>query len=133
MMLLFESSPTDLAEGTRQDRAGTESRLDPTDEQIMCLIQRRTRNGLKLLHARYAGVLKDLSMQVLDNDSAADALIQDVFLEIWHRADSYDPMKGQPFSWLATLTTRSALDHLRRESNAASYSETARSAQASAH
>ena len=89
-------------------------RPTPTDENLMVLIQSQLQQGLALLHARYAGFLKGLGMKVLHNDADAEDLVQDVFLEIWHRAPSYDPMKGRPLSWLATLTTRRAIDRLRK-------------------
>ena len=85
-----------------------------TDEHLMEMIQAQIRNGLDLLHERYAPLLKGLSMKVLHNDADAEDLLQDVFLEIWDRAASYDPLKGRPLSWIATLTRRRAIDRLRK-------------------
>ena len=53
-------------------------------------------------------------MKVLHNDADAEDLLQDVFLEIWDRAASYDPLKGRPLSWIATLTRRRSIDRLRK-------------------
>ena len=53
-------------------------------------------------------------MKVLHNDAHAEDLLQDVFVELWDRAASYDPQKGQPLSWIATLTRRRAIDRLRK-------------------
>lgn len=85
-----------------------------TDEQLMAMIQARVRNGLALLHERYATLLKVISMKVLHNGADAEDLLQDVFLEIWDRAASYDPLKGRPLSWIATLTRRRSIDRLRK-------------------
>lgn len=85
-----------------------------TDEQLMEMIQAHVRNGLDLLHERYAGLLKAFSMKVLHNEADAEDLLQDVFVEIWARAASYDPKKGRPLSWLATLTRRRSIDRLRK-------------------
>ena len=85
-----------------------------TDERLMEMIQAHIRNGLDLLHERYAPLLKGLSMKVLHNDADAEDLLQDVFLEIWDRAASYDPLKGRPLSWIATLTRRRSIDRLRK-------------------
>ena len=85
-----------------------------TDEHLMDMIQARVRNGLDLLHERYAGFLRVLSMKVLHNDADTEDLLQDVFVEIWDRAASYDPLKGRPLSWIATLTRRRAIDRLRK-------------------
>lgn len=87
---------------------------DYTDEQLMVMIQSNERSGLDLLHKRYAVLLKSLGMQVLRNDSDAEDLLQDVFVEIWDRAASYDPLKGRPLAWIATLTRRRGIDRLRK-------------------
>ena len=92
----------------------TPSPVPFTDEHLMAMIQAQIRNGLDLLHERYAPLLKGLSMKVLHNDADAEDLIQDVFLEIWARAASYDPLKGRPLSWIATLTRRRSIDRLRK-------------------
>ena len=62
-------------------------------------VVRRDRGGLDLLHDRYSTLLKALSMKVLHNDADAEDLVQDVFIEIWDRAASYDSQKGRPLSW----------------------------------
>jgi len=85
-----------------------------TDEHLMEMIQARVQLGLGLLHDRYATLLKNLSMQVLHNDADADDLLQDVFLEIWDRAPSYNPLAGRPLSWMVTLTRRRSIDRLRK-------------------
>jgi RNA polymerase sigma-70 factor (ECF subfamily) len=93
---------------------GTQLDVPLTDERLMEMIQVRIRNGLDLLYERYAGLLKSLSMRVLHNDADAQDVVQDVLLEIWERAASYDPMKGKPLSWIATLTRRRSIDRLRK-------------------
>jgi RNA polymerase sigma-70 factor (ECF subfamily) len=85
-----------------------------TDEYLMVLIQSHGHHGLGLLYDRYARLLKVLSMKVLHNDADAEDLVQDVFLEIWDRAASYDPLKGKALSWIATLTRRRSIDRLRK-------------------
>jgi RNA polymerase sigma-70 factor, ECF subfamily len=85
-----------------------------SDEQLMEMLQAHRHRGLDLLHDRYGNLLKAMSMKVLHNDADADDLIQDVFVEIWERAANYDPMKGRPLSWIATLTRRRSIDRLRK-------------------
>src|ERR1051325_1354155 len=104
---------TELLEGTPAATAGR-SPSDFSDERLMEIIQAHGRNGLDLLHNRYARLLKVLSMKVLNNDADAEDLLQDVFLEIWDRAANYDPLKGRPLSWIVTLTRRRSIDRLRR-------------------
>lgn len=39
--------------------------------------------------------------------------MQDVYLTIWNRAGTFDPARGNPITWLATLTRNRAIDLLR--------------------
>jgi len=87
-----------------------------TDEHLMAMIQSRNPHGLGLLHDRFARLVKGISMKVLHNDADAEDLVQDVFLQIWNQASSYDALKGRPFSWIATLTRRRSIDRLRKRS-----------------
>lgn len=85
-----------------------------TDEALMMMIKAQGHEALDLLHDRYAKLLTSVSMQVLHDSADAEDLIQDVFIEIWERAANYDPNKGRPLSWIATLTRRRSIDRLRK-------------------
>lgn len=47
-----------------------------------------------------------------DRKEAEDAL-QDVYVNLWQRADRYDPDRASPISWLATFARNRAVDRLR--------------------
>ncbi|MES2570597.1 MAG: sigma-70 family RNA polymerase sigma factor, partial [Verrucomicrobiota bacterium] len=91
-----------------------ESPLDITDERLMRMIQAQDPKALGLLHDRYAGLMKGLIMKVLHNDAESDDLLQEIFIEIWNRANSYSPEKGKPLGWIITLSRRRAIDRLRK-------------------
>ncbi|MDR3405769.1 MAG: sigma-70 family RNA polymerase sigma factor [Chthoniobacter sp.] len=105
MLFEFEQIPTSL-----NDR----SPAGFTDEQLMKMIQAGNADGLGQLHTRYGALIKGISMQILHNDSDCEDLLQDVLLEIWNRATSYDPHKGKPLGWIITLARRRSIDRLRR-------------------
>ena len=46
-------------------------------------------------------------------DAAADAL-QEVYVRIWEKAGEFDPHKGSPLAWMATIARNRALDEVRR-------------------
>lgn len=46
---------------------------------------------------------------------AADDITQDVFLQLWHRPDRFDPSKGTLRTFLLTITHHRAVDHVRAQ------------------
>lgn len=88
--------------------------LDLTDERLMEMIQDGNPEGLALLHDRYASLVKAMIMRVLHNDAESDDMLQEIFVEIWNRASSYDSGKGKPLGWMVTLSRRRAIDRLRK-------------------
>ncbi len=86
------------------------------DQQLMNGILRRLPEALERLYKRYRVVLKSIIMQVLHDETEADDVLQEVFLQVWDRAPSYSSGKGKLMSWLCTLARRRAIDRLRQHS-----------------
>lgn len=83
----------------------------------VALLQRTSRGdqeSLRELHRRYAGVLRSTAYRVLNNATDAEDVLQDVFVQIWDKAKTYDVRRGKPLTWAMTLTRNKAIDRLRR-------------------
>ncbi len=97
-----------------------ETTLEPNviadDQELMSGLLNRDPDALAQLHQRYRAILRSIIMQVLHDDAEADDLLQEVFLQVWNRADSYSSGKGKLVSWLCTLARRRAIDRLRQHS-----------------
>jgi RNA polymerase sigma-70 factor (ECF subfamily) len=86
------------------------------DQQLIDGVLRRLPEALERLYRRYRVVLKSIIMQVLHDETEADDVLQEVFLQVWDRAPSYSSGKGKLMSWLCTLARRRAIDRLRQQS-----------------
>ncbi len=53
--------------------------------------------------------------RVLRDPGYSEETTQDVYLQVWRTADSYDPKAGSPLAWLLTLAHRRAVDRVRSE------------------
>lgn len=60
-------------------------------------------------HAKLFGICLRISK---DREEAEDAL-QEVYMKVWRSAASFDPARGSPITWLATLARNRAIDNLR--------------------
>ena len=71
------------------------------------------RVSFETLYDRFSGVLFSTAYRVLNNQEAAEDVLQDVFIQIWEKAPLYDPVRGKPMTWAVTLTRNKAIDRLR--------------------
>jgi RNA polymerase sigma-70 factor (ECF subfamily) len=92
--------------------------LEPLpDEFLMHEVQRREPNALQRLYDRYHGLLHTVAMNVVHNPLDAEEVLQDVFLHVWNRAETYSAERGKPIGWLVMLARRRAIDRLRQQSS----------------
>jgi len=87
----------------------------PSDVDLMLGIQSGDADALSLLYDRYNGIMKALILRIIRNDTEADDLLQEVFMEIWNQAKNFSAEKGKPLGWMVTLTRRRAIDALRKK------------------
>jgi RNA polymerase sigma-70 factor, ECF subfamily len=80
------------------------------------LLQRivdRDAGALGELYDRHSGLLYRLILRVLRDAGEAEDVLQEVFLRVWQRADSYDAVFGEPIGWLVRIARNRAIDRLR--------------------
>ncbi len=63
---------------------------------------------------RYSGLVWSLASRMLGRGVDVEDLVQDIFVELWQKADRYDPEKGKEVTFVAVLTRRRVIDRLRR-------------------
>jgi RNA polymerase sigma-70 factor (ECF subfamily) len=86
---------------------------EPGDEELMRRLAAGQEEALVLLHARYAGLIFTVASQSLDR-SAAEEIVQDVFVAVWRKARTYDPSRGEVRPWLMRIARTRAINELRR-------------------
>ena len=67
------------------------------------------------IYQRYSGVIFSTAYRILNDQQAAEDVMQDVFVQIWDKAGTYDSNRGKPLTWTMTLTKNKAIDRLRSQ------------------
>ena len=62
---------------------------------------------------RHSSLLFGVIMRILRNRSDAEEVLQEVFVRVWTRADTYDERLGCPAAWLTRMARNRAIDRLR--------------------
>jgi RNA polymerase sigma factor (sigma-70 family) len=68
---------------------------------------------LEYLYDHYAGALLGVVARILKKEEVAEEVLQDVFLKIWDRIESYDASKGRLFTWMLNIARNQAIDKTR--------------------
>ncbi len=84
-----------------------------TDVEILRAVAGGDEQALGQLYDRYRLILFGLILRILRSQPEAEDVLQEVFLQVWRRASSFDEARGRPFTWLVTLARSRAIDRLR--------------------
>jgi RNA polymerase sigma-70 factor (ECF subfamily) len=68
------------------------------------------REALARLYDLHATRLITLVVRMLGDETQAEDIVHDVFVEAWHHADEFDPERGSVRAWLTTRARSRALD-----------------------
>jgi RNA polymerase sigma-70 factor (ECF subfamily) len=83
------------------------------DVALLKAIAGRNEPALAQLYDRYRVILFGLLMRILNNREEAEDVLQEVFLQVWRKAEDFDESRGRPFTWLVTLARSRGIDRLR--------------------
>lgn len=71
------------------------------------------RAALEELYRRASAKLFGVILRILRDKGEAEEVLQEVFVTIWRRADTYEPAKGAALTWMAAIARNRAIDRLR--------------------
>ena len=84
-----------------------------TDEEIIILYKEGNKEVFKELIDKYTTPLFNFTARLTDKDNAQD-IVQDVFIKIWKKLDSFDTSKSSFKTWIFTVTKNSIIDFWRK-------------------
>jgi RNA polymerase sigma-70 factor (ECF subfamily) len=93
-----------------------------SDEQLIRQVEKRDEAALMELYQRYGGLVKGLAFRVLQDESMAEEITQDVFLKLWQQPARWNVSIGALSTWLMAITRNAAIDRLRAEKRRPVYS-----------
>ena len=83
-------------------------------ERLMREVARGDRAAFRALYDATRAKLYGVVLSILRERSAADDLLQEIYVRIWDRAADFDPGKASPITWMTTIARNRALDEVRR-------------------
>ncbi|MEO2053656.1 RNA polymerase sigma factor [Flagellimonas beolgyonensis] len=89
------------------------------ERHIVSLLAEKDDKAISLLYENYGDTLYGVAYKVVKDEDLAQDVLQESFIKIWKKADSYDASKAKLFTWLFRITRNTAIDKLRSLSNKA--------------
>lgn len=93
--------------------ASAPSRAKDQDDESLVARLSDDEGALRELHRRYAALVFTIASRMVGT-TAAEEVVQDVFVTLWKKHATFDPARGTFKSWLMQITRRRALNELRR-------------------
>ena len=84
-----------------------------SDADIIRATARGDEREFAALYDRYSAILFGLLLRILSDRAEAEDTLQDVFVQVWQKAGTFDEERGTAFTWLVTLARSRAIDRLR--------------------
>jgi RNA polymerase sigma-70 factor (ECF subfamily) len=73
-------------------------------------------DALSELYNRYSKLVYSLAIHIVGDKALAEEVIQDVFLRVWDKADTYRVEEAKVNTWLTSIARNRAIDVLRKRS-----------------
>jgi RNA polymerase sigma-70 factor (ECF subfamily) len=90
-------------------------RSDAGDEmRLVARVRAGDQQALAELYDRYSNVVYAVALRVLKDASAAEDVLQDIFLQLWRNPDSFDASRGSLTAWLAVIARHRSIDRIRK-------------------
>lgn len=92
---------------------GTPSPDEPDDRELLQRIVAQDRDALDLLYSRYITAVYSMALHMLKQPPLAEEVTQDVFMNIWLKAGSFNADRGQPRPWIMSVAHHRVIDVIR--------------------
>ena len=86
---------------------------DLGDEQLVTLVAHGEKEALEVLYDRYGPRIYSMARYVLRDTHQAEEVSQEIFINVWLKARSFDPRRGNPRTWLMSVAHHRIVDEVR--------------------
>jgi RNA polymerase sigma factor (sigma-70 family) len=81
--------------------------------QLVGLLREKDEQAFSYLYDHYAGALYGVVKQIVADGELCNDVVQEVFVSIWRKIDTYDSSKGRLFTWMLNIARNASIDKVR--------------------
>jgi len=87
-----------------------------SEQELVSLLLQQDSQAFSYLYDNYSPALFGIINQIVSDTEIAADVLQDVFINIWRKINSYDETKGRLFTWMLNIARNAAIDKIRSRS-----------------
>lgn len=84
-----------------------------SENEIVSLLVRKDLQGMEALYEQYGKYIFGIIKQILKREDLAELVLQDTFLKVWDKIDSFSFDKGKLLTWMMNIARNAAIDMTR--------------------
>lgn len=81
--------------------------------ELVVLLKEHREEGFAYLYDHYSGALFGVISEIVGDQSLSADVLQEVFLNIFRRIDSYNPDRSRLYTWMLNIARHAAIDMVR--------------------
>ncbi len=83
-------------------------------DYLVTAIRGGDQQAFATLYDNYSASLFGVVRQIVKSEAIAEDVMQDAFVNIWKKFQTFDPAKGSIFTWMLNISRNKAIDSLRK-------------------
>ena len=87
-----------------------------SEHELVVLLNEQSNDAFNYLYDHYSGALFTIINQIVPDQNMSGDVLQEVFVNIWKKINTYDSAKGRLFTWMLNIARNAAIDKIRSKS-----------------
>src|SRR4030095_8547979 len=84
-----------------------------SEGELVAMLKEHNDRAFGYLYDNYSAALYGIVNSIVSDKETANDVLQDVFINIWKKIESYDAAKGKLFTWMLNVARNAAIDKIR--------------------
>lgn len=89
------------------------AKLTYEEHELVASLRSKEEEAFSYLYEHYSGALYGVIKQIIGDVELSNDVLQETFVNIWRRMESYDESKGRLFTWMLNIARNAAIDKTR--------------------
>lgn len=89
------------------------TKLTYEEYELVTALRNKDDQAFSYLYENYSGALYGVIKQIVADAELSNDVLQETFVNIWKRIDTYDAEKGRLFTWMLNVARNAAIDKTR--------------------